>query len=233
MWCWIELVMASFKRKGIRTCRTSPTKEATSEVMKMPLWAPHDGHDPAEPGEGLVGVDGGPGRLVAGHLGDGDERGVRPRGWPADGAASRGASSAGTPGQPVGAERVPPGHQAVEGAFGFGRIAEAARRSPPVGRRRRRRPRRAPVGRCRSGRGPPGGGRRPHGGVRPGPGRPGRRRWRSRSAGGRPDARPGRRRRRSFSSRSPSTRYCGAERSAVARPISTCLASQAAVRPRV
>ena len=40
MWCWIELVMAWFNRLGTRTCRTSPTKEATSEVMKIPLWAP-------------------------------------------------------------------------------------------------------------------------------------------------------------------------------------------------
>ena len=34
-----------------------------------------------------------------------------------------------------------------------------------------------------------------------------------------------------YSSSRPSTRYWGRERSAVARPISTCLASQAAVRP--
>ena len=32
--------MAWFNRLGTRTCRTSPTNEATNEVMKIPLWAP-------------------------------------------------------------------------------------------------------------------------------------------------------------------------------------------------
>ena len=31
--------MAWFSRLGIWTCRTSPTKDSTSEVMKIPLWA--------------------------------------------------------------------------------------------------------------------------------------------------------------------------------------------------
>ena len=40
MWCWIELVMAWLRRLGTSTWRTRPTNEATSEVMKIPLWAP-------------------------------------------------------------------------------------------------------------------------------------------------------------------------------------------------
>ena len=35
----MEFVIALLRRSGICTWRMSPTKESTSEVMKIPLWA--------------------------------------------------------------------------------------------------------------------------------------------------------------------------------------------------
>ena len=139
--------MAWFNRLGIWTWRTSPTKERISEVMKMPLWARITGRARRSHDERPVGVDGGPGRLVAGLLGDRDERGARFRRCPVAAAGGSGSSSGRPSGQPVGDEGLPPGHQAVEGPLGLGRRRRGSRRCRPAGRRRRRR-------RCRARAGP-------------------------------------------------------------------------------
>ena len=121
-----ELSMAWFNRLGIWTWSTRPTKDSTSDVMKMPLWARMIGMARRSHVWDRVRVDGGPRRLVAGHLGDRDELGARPRRWPGGrGRSGGGLIARAPPGQPVGAEGPPPRQQAVEGPLGLELVAEA------------------------------------------------------------------------------------------------------------
>ena len=201
MWCWIELVMALFNRLGTRTCRTSPTKEATSEVMKIPLWAPMMGMTRRSQVRDLSGS------MVARGASLRATSAMGTKSVPVSGVVGRTGSEPGSPhrlasgpaGRPRRRSAMPPGRRrpaptrsgsSRHAAISPSRSATAASAG------------RGPGDRCRSGRGPPVGGRRPHAAARPGPGPPGRRRWRSRWADARPGARPGRRRR-------PSARRAG------------------------
>ena len=196
-----------------------------------PLVGPHDGHGPAQPDERPVGVDAGRRRLVAGHLGDRHEGGAGlGRAGRAGGAGW--APSSAPPGRAVGHEGLAPAGQAAKasseaagssmasvttpqpGLDGGVRLAEQAR---PSGVRTWPTRRRSPSTGWRS--------------TRPRATRP------STTAvmvGGRTARRSARTDETAeCSSSRPRIRYWGSDRSTVPSPISTCLASQAAVRPIV
>ena len=222
--------MAWLIRLGTRTWRTSPTKEATSEVMKIPLWAPMMGMTRRSQVRDLSGS------MVArgGSLRATTSMGTNsvPTSGVVDGRGRSRGDFIGPPSGPDGRPRrrsaMPPGRRrpASDSSGSSRQPAISASRPATAASARSRAWRPLSVrtwSTCRRSETTCRRSTRPRA-TRPSTmavtlgGRTARRSARSEETADRSSSRP-------------STRYWGADRSAVARPISTCLASQAAARP--
>ena len=136
--------MALLQQVGHLHLEDEPDERQHQRGDEDPLVGRHDGHGPPQPGERLVRVDGGPGRLVAGLLGDGDELGAGLGGTcrcrPDGGRAVLIGPRSGPAGEATSARRH--SAEAVEGPLGVGRVVQVAGdvAQPGVdGARRRRR----------------------------------------------------------------------------------------------
>ena len=126
MWCLDRVGDGVVQEVGDLHLEDEADERGHQRGDEDPLVGPHDGHGPAEPGQGPVGVDGGPGASLRAASAMGTNS-VPCRRGPCDRALSVGRPHrCGAPGQPRGQQGAPPQGQALEGPVGVGVVAQVA-----------------------------------------------------------------------------------------------------------